>query len=1038
MLKTPISFKGPAGQLEQMFDENSVFEAYKLLENFSFKHWRYNEESKMTYATLEDKAQNNNKRHYSINMSWPPSKEFTYKCDCALNKLCKHLILLAIYNKSTLDILPPFTQQIRAQGHINETFVNWLNQQSHDPFPRMARHRVIYVLSENSQQHIILTLYKAYLTQDNQYQVKADLDSSVIQKKSLPKFVSLADQKVLHSMHGFGMDQTQTFVVDSKKHKDLILSIVKTGRCFWRACYRPPLKLAQINQSVDHHSAQDCLFLTENLYLLLAENKVLNVRPESQPNQVITLSEQSSIVPKLNLKTQWVELDWKPGFIESIDVAEIKFLAGEVIFSLADVSMGAISLPQTLVEQLAACCYQLEKLPSIYAQYESPISEQFDINDRYIPKTFTSIAPLLLALQRYGWQIDIADSYRLNKQVSGQVYVQIDQQKNSGQTDWFDVEVGVKLQNESVNLLPYLIKAIKTGQFDRVKQDLLIRLDDGRFIDMPQSKIFQIIDTLNELYDSRLLKNKEKIIINQHQLLRFAEISEVAQNGADNQDIGWHGDTDIQSVIQQLRLYKALPEIPTPKGLQAILRPYQKTGLCWLNFLYQYNFHGVLADDMGLGKTLQILAHLLSLKNKQALKAPVLIVAPTSLLGNWLTECQKFTPKLNAMILTGAKRKDDYQIIQSIDLVITSYGVMARDHEKITQITWHTLVLDEAQAIKNRKTQVAKMAKKLKASHRLCLSGTPMENHLGEIWSLFDFLMPGFMGTEKVFQQLYQWPIEKHQDQIKLQALQQRLAPFILRRTKAEVANDLPEKNEIIKLIELTDQQANVYESIRITMSEEIRKAVSHQQSNQILIGNALLRLRQVCCHPALLKLDSVNEIAESAKLDWLSMAVPNLVEEGRRILIFSSFTSMLQIIADKLDELKIYHLKLTGATQPHVRTRKIAAFQTGDVPVFLISLKAGGAGINLTAADTVIHFDPWWNPAAEQQASDRAHRIGQDKQVFVYKLITRGTVEEKIYKMQQQKQQLADQLLAQTSHIAEILSEHQWESMLAPLNVAD
>ena len=359
---------------------------------------------------------------------------------------------------------------------------------------------------------------------------------------------------------------------------------------------------------------------------------------------------------------------------------------------------------------------------------------------------------------------------------------------------------------------------------------------------------------------------------------------------------------------------------------------------------------------------------------------------------------------------------------------------MSRDHKRLGAMTWHSLVLDEAQAIKNRKTQVAKMAKTIPALHRLCISGTPMENHLGEIWSLFDFLMPGFLATEKLFPQLYQWPIEKEQNTEKLSELQTRLAPFILRRTKQEVAKELPDKNEIIKYIELSDKQAEVYESIRLTMTDEIRQAVRNQQANQILIGNALLRLRQVCCHPALLKLNSVVDEVDSAKLNWLEMVLPNLIEEGRKVLIFSSFTSMLRIIADKLDELNIDHLKLTGKTPSHKRTERINAFQAETVPVFLISLKAGGAGINLTAADTVIHFDPWWNPAAEQQASDRAHRIGQDKQVFVYKLITKGTVEEKIHHLQQQKQLLADNLLSQTANISEILNVHQWQDMLSPL----
>lgn len=1025
MLKTPISFKGPAGQIEQLFDENSVFQAYQQLEIDSIFNWRFNEESKMVYANFVESTG----QSHQMNMSWPPDEEQIGKCQCDLKKPCKHLISFVLYNKSKLDVLPPFTQQLRALKKITETFATWLNQQNHDPFPRMARHRLIYIINEN-QKKLSITLHKAYLNQDDQYQIKTDLDSSIISRKKLPKFISLADQQVLHIMHGLGMKSVHSFEIDPVLHKDLLLSVIKTGRCFWKACYRPPIKFEQTIQPIQ----RDHIRITDELFLVFAENKVVELIDDQNGKKPHVVAGHAEIGAEIRLKTTWVELSWKPGYIERVDFAEIKFQAEGHAFNLTDVSKGRVQLSQAGIEQIAAWCFQIEKMPSIHAKYETPISEQFDINDRHLPDNFSSIAPLLLVLQRQAWRVKIDQSYRLNSKTARQIYIQVDKQDKQSQ-EWFDVELGVKLDDESVNLLPYLVKAIKTGQFNSVKEDLLIKLDDGRFIDMPKAKIMQIIDTLNELFDDKLMNGVEKVSMNQHQLLRLAEIKPPqSSNVVESQSIQWLGGVDMEQKIHQLSKVNALPLVKEPAGLEATLRPYQLTGLSWLRFLFQHELHGILADDMGLGKTLQVLAHLLALKNEGKLNTPVLVVAPTSLLGNWQTECDKFTPALQSVILTGSKRKTLYRQIKQFDLVITSYGVMSRDFAQLSKVNWHSLILDEAQAIKNRKTRVAQIAKKIRAKHRLCLSGTPMENHLGEIWSLFDFLMPGFLASEKLFQQLYQWPIEKNQDAEKLAALQQRLAPFILRRTKTEVAKELPEKNEIIKLIELSEQQTNVYESIRITMTDEIRKAVKNQQVNQILIGNALLRLRQVCCHPVLLKLESVNEVAESAKLDWLLMALPNLIEEGRRILIFSSFTSMLQIIAEQLDELNINFCKLTGATPPHKRTEQIAAFQNKQAPVFLISLKAGGAGINLTAADTVIHYDPWWNPAAEQQASDRAHRIGQDKQVFVYKLITKGTVEEKIHQLQQQKQQLANNLLAKTNDIAEILSDHQWETMLAPI----
>jgi len=1025
MLKTPISFKGPIGHLETYFDESLVFEAFKLMLIHPLEHWRFNEESQLSYAQISDDLP----QTYQLNLAWPIDKEIVGNCSCHHKKPCIHMTCLAIHNKSKLDQIPAFTQQIRALKDVLGTFSNWLNQQHFDPFPGMARHRLIYVFDHSEKQGLSVKLFKAYLTQDNRYEVKAEVDSSLFYKKQLPKFVALADQHVFNIMNQLGLNKTHHFTVQSAEHQSLLVALLKTGRCFWKACYRPPMEFDSVTSLPEAPQLQ----LTDQLYLLLSQNKVLNKVVEKQ-SPPIHLQGDDDVHVKLIIRSSWVELDWKPDFLARIDWAEVVFYTEKHAFNVADVSAGRYQLGKKQLEAVAAYCYQIEKLPSVHAHYEAPVNDFFDINDRYIGSGFTSIAPLLLALLRHGWKVEIDNSYRLNSLKSNEFYVQVDPSKQTKSDGWFDVEVGVKVSGQTVNLLPYLVKAIKTGQFDAVKDELLLRLDDGRFIDMPKDKVMQIVNTLNELYDDKLLNKDNKMSMTKHHLMRLAELKQDLRQDDDNSQLmQWLGSDEIKQKADALLQIKSLPEIQAPVGLKVDLRPYQLTGVAWLQFLTRHDLHGVLADDMGLGKTLQVLAHLLHLKNNNELNLPVLIIAPTSLLGNWHAEIAKFTPQLKSLILTGQRRKKYYNQLEDIDVLITSYGVMSRDYKYMTDRVWHTMVLDEAQAIKNRKTRVAKIAKSIVAKHRLCLSGTPIENHLGEMWSLFEFLMPGFLSTEKHFQQHFQVPIEKDNNTHRLQTLQKRLAPFILRRTKSQVAQELPEKSEIIKLIELTEQQASVYETIRISMADEIRKAIKHQKNNSILIGNALLRLRQICCHPALLKLDSIHKEADSAKLNWLTMAVPNLVEEGRKILIFSSFTSMLDIIGNQLNELKIPYLELTGKTPPTLRTERIAQFQDGQIPVFLISLKAGGAGINLTAADTVIHFDPWWNPAAEQQASDRAHRIGQDKQVFVYKLITHGTVEEKIHRLQKQKLLLADNLLATNTHISDVLSQHQWQDLLAP-----
>lgn len=475
--------------------------------------------------------------------------------------------------------------------------------------------------------------------------------------------------------------------------------------------------------------------------------------------------------------------------------------------------------------------------------------------------------------------------------------------------------------------------------------------------------------------------------------------------------------------------------LPTPKGFHGELRPYQQQGLAWLQFLAQTEHGGVLADDMGLGKTAQTLAHILMEKQAGHLTdRPVLIVAPTSLMHNWQKEAEKFTPELSVLLLHGPNRHDDFDKIKQHDIVLTTYPLVVRDEEVLKDHQFHQIILDEAQNIKNPRSKSAQVLRSLTARHRLCLTGTPMENHLGELWSLFYFLMPGFLGSQDVFNKNYRYPIEKKGDQHKRKKLINRVKPFMLRRLKTDVVKELPPKTTIEVNIDMNNEQSKLYEAVRATMQHSIKRIIAQKgfKRSQIQILDALLKLRQVCCHPSLLNLDSLPKdkkptkykTMKSAKLDYLIEMVVDMVSEGRKILIFSQFTSMLALIEEQLIVQKIDFTTLTGQTKK--RNEAIDAFQTGQVPVFLISLKAGGVGLNLTTADTVIHYDPWWNPAAEDQASDRAWRIGQDKPVFVYKLITNQSIEEKIIDMQKNKAELAKSILS-TDHEGEVkLSENE------------
>ena len=457
----------------------------------------------------------------------------------------------------------------------------------------------------------------------------------------------------------------------------------------------------------------------------------------------------------------------------------------------------------------------------------------------------------------------------------------------------------------------------------------------------------------------------------------------------------------------------ALPDTPTPDGLQATLRPYQQQGLAWLQRLRRHGLGGVLADDMGLGKTLQTLAHVLTEKNAGRLDRPVLILAPVSLLGNWRREAERFTPTLRTLVLHGKDRHGEATKIPFHDLVIAPYSLLSRDRSRWPSRAWHLVVLDEAQNIKNAHSDAALIASELTTRHRLCLSGTPLENHLGELWSLFHFLMPGFLGSATRFGQFYRTPIEKHGDTAALARLRARITPFMLRRQKCDVARDLPGKQLVTTPITLGHAQADLYEVIRLSTEKTVRDALAHKglASSQIQILDALLKLRQVCCDPRLLQRPTAGPQQASAKLAWLLDALPRLVGEGRRVLVFSQFTSMLALMEAALATTGLRWTTLTGQTPQ--RQRVIERFTSGQVPLFLISLKAGGVGLNLTQADTVIHFDPWWNPAAEAQATDRAHRIGQTRDVTVYKLVAQGTIEERILALQARKAALANSLYA-------------------------
>jgi superfamily II DNA or RNA helicase len=631
--------------------------------------------------------------------------------------------------------------------------------------------------------------------------------------------------------------------------------------------------------------------------------------------------------------------------------------------------------------------------------------------------------PEFAKLRKEGWIIEVDRAAGLTAHDVTEFMPAIVADTTHG-IDWFQFDISYEVDGKRLSLIPVIAEAIVKGFPPADSPDLpefiflpCEKIEDG-FIRFPARQLMEIVDRVRHLFSGGTPGGPLKI-----DRLSAAGVADTLAIDA--------SDTTraLAALGKRLRDIRELPAVALPTTVQAELRPYQLEGFRWLQFLADHGLHGILADDMGLGKTLQTLAHLAAERAKDPGK-PSLVIAPTSVVPNWAAEAEKFTPHLKVVVFHGAARSEKQGELESADVVVTSYPLLARDIDLLEKIDWHLVVLDEAQHIKNPKAITAQSACKLKAAHRLCLSGTPMENHLGELWSLMRFLMPGFLGDEKSFNTRLRKPIERDRSRDAQLALNRRVSPLILRRTKDQVATELPAKTELIHHIDLTKKQTDLYESVRAAMDKRVRDAIAEKglAKSHIIVLDALLKLRQICCDPRLLKQD-----AESAKLGYLTdELLPTLLEEGRRILLFSQFTSMLALIEAHLEEEKIPFLKLTGETKE--RAKLVKKFQAGDVLVFLISLKAGGTGLNLTAADTVIHYDPWWNPAAENQATDRAHRIGQTKPVFVHKLVCRGTIEDRILELQKHKSALVAALLSEDTAKLKLDTE-TLSHLLAPLD---
>lgn len=569
------------------------------------------------------------------------------------------------------------------------------------------------------------------------------------------------------------------------------------------------------------------------------------------------------------------------------------------------------------------------------------------------------------------------------------------------------VSVGVRMESNLLRIT-FDVRGMDLAELEEAlasyrKAKKYHRLRDGSFLSLDENAMSEF----SQLAEGLDLTAKEimsgSVSVEKYRALHLDALLRQSER------LQYDRDSAFKRIVRDVRSVDDT-DFALPSSLRPILRNYQKTGYRWLRTIAAYGFGGILADDMGLGKTLQVLSLLLAQKEENPQHSVSIVVCPSSLVLNWQSEAQKFAPALKAVALVGTAEARAAQLAdwEAADLLITSYDLLKRDVEQYTGKRFHYVIADEAQYMKNQNTQNAKAVKTLQSAARLALTGTPVENSLAEVWSIFDFLMPGYLFHYAKFRKLFETPIVKQKDPEAAKRLRQMVSPFILRRMKSEVLRELPEKIETVLYAELNGEQKKLYAANALQARKTI-ETVGTSGADKLQILAMLTRLRQLCCDPSLIYEDYGHG---SAKLELCMDLAQSCVESGHRVLLFSQFTSMLERISKRLDESGISYLTITGETKSGKRLELVNAFNQGEGDIFLISLKAGGTGLNLTGADVVIHYDPWWNSSAQNQATDRAHRIGQTKSVQVYKLIAKDTLEERILDMQKNKAGLADMIV--------------------------
>lgn len=975
-------------------------------------------------------------------------------CSCPINYSCKHVAAACIaYISDTKNLLNSFDQQ----NHVDEVQLvdSWLDKlqaniskDDEDESDKNVSNNNSYfltyrLLEGSSYEKGRLFFYKSKFLKNGTISKGTQLDfSKIIYAHNNSELKTQKDIEILKLCKAFESEhyyRRGTEAISGKIGATLIRDVIATNRCY--IGYKPyPLKLAKNPLHVEYEfklhkgqytlksniDAKEYIILeTQKPYLIDPRNniaheldidlefykslldapkiqkdnlndvftKLVNALPTvdiKAPKSISTKKIETKPVPRIRIKQSSFEVDF---LYDEYGVSYLPRNGSQCFYdkdSKIDIQRD-LGYEESVKETVEALGFftEVNKKDLQVNLGDTDRQKQLTVWKRFLEEDIVS-------LQEQGWIVEKDENFDMKFESSTDIVVD-----NTDDNGWFNLSFNLEFNGVVQPIAPLVSSIINEfNDLENLPENMHLEVADNHFVEVKSSQIKPIIQTILELFNKQDDDGTLKLSAYDAHLIEFID-----------ENIVWRGSKEILELSKKLKDFEGIKEALPPKCLNATLRDYQQQGLNWLNFLYEFRFGGILADDMGLGKTIQTLAHLSRLKENGKMIDKSLIVMPTSLISNWINEAEKFTPNLKVLSLHGSDRADKFDAMDDYDVLLTTYPLITRDEDVFKKQKFMYIILDEAQKIKNHKTKMAIALKGFKSDYKLALSGTPIENHLGELWSIFGFIMPGFLGTASAFKKDYQSPIEKDNSLERQNILNKRVKPFVIRRTKEKVANELPSKSEIVKYTQFGDKQSKLYESIRVTMEARVREAVLAKGlgSSHITILDALLKLRQICCDPSLLKLEQAKKVQESAKLELFLDLVDELLDSGRKILVFSQFTSMLSIIEAEMVERGVPYTKLTGATRK--REEAIEKFTSGKADMFLISLKAGGVGLNLTEADTVIHYDPWWNPAVENQATDRAYRIGQDKAVFVYKLIIENTIEQKILEMQERKHKLQDSI---------------------------